>query len=192
MLCIDISTVNDIRDLSEFIIRANNSFDINEVLKKGNGDSATVITPSQIVNAEFQYGVINGGHATVINSILKTIFPGQETIPNLYYSTKALFIIVDSDFVEIAIDGKINKYQYDKIIEFLNKINVSNIRLFLNDDQYTKDELIKKLDELIEEKEMPLEYPIGEVLFDKSFDEADKDNLIDEYLDTYFSKEKSL
>ena len=213
MNCFDFNyKIDDEELIKKQLLYAVATFDINKVItednikRKNNKNisSATIITPSEVVSGAFDYDNVLWSHQGYADLLLSILYPNYKRTKTIDEVTKVygengnnVFIMTNEADVWILINDGLNMYQYNQIVKYINDlINTDYIKIGGEFMLYTPvgnvdnlnllDEVLKKLKELIIEKTIPEQYPIGEIDFASCKSEEEILIKIDEYIKEHY------
>lgn len=194
-------------EITQQILYANAKFDIKDVLSDDtNRDaSVSVITPTQMVSVDFKYRLCPGGHAGMTDIILSRIYPDYVRSKSafdqkVYFRERENNIFITGDEQQITIilpkNEGINQMQYECLKKLSEEIKESDYfkdgtieDIYINSIPVSDlDEKIDSLKSIINEKPIPLQYPISKLKF--SYCKSDKEYM--DYAKIYAKKLHSI
>ena len=198
-------------DIIREIILSNFNFNLNNVFTENNRDntSMTIITPSQRLSVDFKYFSVPGGHAGMADIMLEHLYP--EYVPskligdqNIYFDNfgNNVFILTAKKKFWIMYPNNINKEQYNEIISYIESIKntdaykASEIKEFLVNDDFFEitslpEELAKIKNHITENTHTEKEYPISSIPLTSNQTEAERDTIIEDFIETYYHNVKT-
>lgn len=169
-------------EITKHIIRMNQQFNFDQVYSSINDhhSSSTIVTPDKQMSVAFDYRSSPGGHAGMTDMMLSRIYPNYQRCKiygdeNVYFDNldKNVFILTMKALLIILTPPKINEYQYQQIIAYVNRLKNTEYAktgkidsVFINDDEFPFSELDEKLALLkshIASLPIPDEYPFDEI-----------------------------
>ena len=177
--------IDDEDKITQQIVYANATFDIKQLFSNNRKDedciSVTIITPTQRMSNAVYRSHTTGGHAGMTDIMLSRIYPDYihtEALGDqrVYSRNKEnnIFILTLDNIVVVDGPDKINQTQYDELEQYMYEVKNSEqgkkgmVTFYFGNDCFYTNTLgrkIEKLKDSIGEKDIPKQYPIGQIDF---------------------------